>query len=113
MRIVYFTHSLRSCWNHGNAHFLRGVLRELQAKGHDVVAWEPETSWSLTNLLADAGEAGLDAFRAAYPDLHPRTYAADADPAELVDGARVSAPPAHPWAPTTATSLLPAGASIS
>ena len=27
MRIVYFTHSLRSCWNHGNAHFLRGVLR--------------------------------------------------------------------------------------
>ena len=29
MRFVYFTHSLRSCWNHGNAHFLRGVLREL------------------------------------------------------------------------------------
>ena len=29
MRIVYFTHSLASCWNHGNAHFLRGVLREL------------------------------------------------------------------------------------
>ena len=28
MRIVYFTHSLASCWNHGNAHFLRGVLRE-------------------------------------------------------------------------------------
>ncbi len=87
MKIVYFTHSLRSCWNHGNAHFLRGVLRELQARGHDVVAWEPETNWSLTNLLADAGEAGLDAFRAAYPDLSPRTYVADADPAELVDGA--------------------------
>ena len=87
MRIVYLTHSLRSCWNHGNAHFLRGVLRELQAKGQEVVAWEPETNWSLSNLLADAGEAGLDAFRAAYPDLHPRTYAPDADPAELVDGA--------------------------
>ena len=29
MRFVYFTHSLASCWNHGNAHFLRGVLREL------------------------------------------------------------------------------------
>ena len=27
MKIVYFTHSLRSCWNHGNAHFLRGVLQ--------------------------------------------------------------------------------------
>ena len=87
MRIVYFTHSLRSCWNHGNAHFLRGVLRELQALGHDVVALEPETNWSLSNLLADAGEAGLDAFRAAYPDLAPVTYAPDADPAELVAGA--------------------------
>jgi hypothetical protein len=21
MRFVYFTHSLASCWNHGNAHF--------------------------------------------------------------------------------------------
>ncbi len=32
MRIVYFTHSLASCWNHGNAHFLRGVLSELRAR---------------------------------------------------------------------------------
>lgn len=87
MRIVYFTHSLWSCWNHGNAHFLRGVLRELQALGHDVVALEPETNWSLSNLLADAGEAGLDAFRTAYPDLAPVTYTSDADPAELVAGA--------------------------
>ncbi|MDP1026463.1 glycosyltransferase [Sphingomonas sp. KR1UV-12] len=87
MRIVYFTHSLRSCWNHGNAHFLRGVLRELQARGHQVVALEPEGNWSLTNLLADAGESGLDAFRTAYPDLSPVTYAAGTDPAELVDGA--------------------------
>lgn len=37
MNIVYFTHSLRSCWNHGNAHFLRGVLRELQALGHQEI----------------------------------------------------------------------------
>ncbi len=87
MNIVYLTHSLRSCWNHGNAHFLRGVLCELQARGHRVRALEPETNWSHDNLLADAGEAGLDAFRAAYPDLLPETYALDADPAALVDGA--------------------------
>ena len=87
MNIVYFTHSLRSCWNHGNAHFLRGVLRELQAMGHDVRALEPATNWSLDNLLADAGEAGLQAFRTAYPDLRPETYAADADPAALIAGA--------------------------
>ena len=42
MKIVYFTHSLQSCWNHGNAHFLRGVLRELAAMGHDVRALEPQ-----------------------------------------------------------------------
>ena len=45
MRIAYFTHSLASCWNHGNAHFLRGVLRELMASGHAVVAYEP--GWGL------------------------------------------------------------------
>ncbi len=79
MRIVYFTHSLQSCWNHGNAHFLRGVLRELGHRGHDVASYEPQGSWSLANLLRDAGEAGLDAFRQAYPDLHPLTYGPEPD----------------------------------
>ncbi len=87
MRIVYFTHSLRSCWNHGNAHFLRGVLRELIARGHDVQALEPQESWSLSNLLADAGDAGLTPFRTLYPDLAPNTYAPGTPVDELVDGA--------------------------
>ncbi|HEV2569574.1 CgeB family protein [Sphingomonas sp.] len=84
MRIAYFTHSLASCWNHGNAHFLRGVLRELQALGHQVEAFEPEGAWSLQNLLKDHGEAGLDAYRAAYPELSSTVFKADDDPAELV-----------------------------
>ncbi|MBO9624625.1 MAG: glycosyltransferase [Sphingomonas sp.] len=87
MRIVYFTHSLASCWNHGNAHFLRGVLRELIARGHDVQVWEPEGSWSLANLLADHGDAGLDAFRTAYPELRAQTYTAMAHFEQLADGA--------------------------
>jgi spore maturation protein CgeB len=82
MRIVYFTHSLASCWNHGNAHFLRGVLRDLGVRGHQVRALEPAGNWSLTNLLADAGEDGLDAYQAAYPDLSSETF----DPAADVDG---------------------------
>ena len=69
MRIAYFTHSLRSCWNHGNAHFLRGVLRELKARGHDVRSLEPEDSWSLLNLQQDGDSAGLAAWQEAYPDL--------------------------------------------
>ena len=74
MRIAYFTHSLRSCWNHGNAHFLRGVLTELMELGHDVTAYEPDKPWSLQNLLKDHGDKGLDAFHASYPDLKPVTY---------------------------------------
>ena len=87
MRIVYFTHSLRSCWNHGNAHFLRGVLRELAAMGHDVVALEPEGAWSLVNLIADHGEAGLVAFHDAYPELEAVSYDEAADLDALTDGA--------------------------
>jgi spore maturation protein CgeB len=87
VRVVYFTHSLASCWNHGNAHFVRGVLDELLARGHTVRAFEPEGAWSLENLLADHGEAGLDAFRAAYPRLSSDRYAATDDLAPLVAGA--------------------------
>ena len=87
MKIVYFTHSLASCWNHGNAHFLRGVLDELMERGHDVHALEPQGAWSLANLVGDHGEAGLDAYRAAYPLLASEAYAPDADIAELTDGA--------------------------
>ncbi len=87
MRIVYFTHSLRSCWNHGNAHFLRGVLRALGRLGHDVVAVEPEHSWSLDNLLADHGRSGLDAFWTAYPDLRIEMMGPNARLDRLCDNA--------------------------
>jgi spore maturation protein CgeB len=87
VKIAYFTHSLLSCWNHGNAHFLRGVLSELVRRGHDVTALEPEGNWSLANLLQDGGPEGLAAFRQAYPDLSPVTYEPGADPAALCEGA--------------------------
>jgi spore maturation protein CgeB len=74
MRIAYFTHSLSSCWNHGNAHFVRGVLRDLTRRGHAVTAFQPEDSWSLANLLADHGPAGLCAFHNTYSDLDWDSY---------------------------------------
>ncbi len=79
MRIVYFTHSLTSCWNHGNAHFLRGVLRELVALGHDVRSFEPEDAWSRENLVADQGEAALQVFDAAFPELAAHRHGPDFD----------------------------------
>ncbi len=87
MRIAYFTHSLRSCWNHGNAHFVRGVLSALTRRGHDVRALEPAGNWSLANLLADAGDDGLDAWRAAYPELTATEYDPAADAAALIGDA--------------------------
>ena len=87
MKIAYFTHSLASCWNHGNAHFLRGVLDELIARGHDARAFEPEGAWSRANLLADHGAVGLSAFEQSYPRLVPIIYPVDADVEALVDGA--------------------------
>jgi spore maturation protein CgeB len=95
VRIVYFTHSLASCWNHGNAHFLRGVLRELAGLGHEVVALEPEGAWSLQNLLGDHGDGGAASLSRAYPELSSRTFGPDADPAEACADADVVI--VHEW----------------
>lgn len=94
MKIIYFTHALSSCWNHGNAHFLRGVLRELGRRGHSVIAYEPRASWSRRNLIAEHGEAALDAFHAAYPDLRYECYDG-ATPVEAIVGADVVI--VHEW----------------
>ena len=74
MKIVMFYHSLYSDWNHGNAHFLRGIVKELQKRGHDVDVYEPEGGWSLKNLLKDHGAEKLDEFRQYYPSLNPQFY---------------------------------------
>lgn len=69
-----FCHSLRSDWNHGNAHFLRGIVTELMARGHQVQVYEPRNGWSLQNLLSEHGEAAIAAFQAAYPELDSIFY---------------------------------------
>lgn len=78
MRVVLFCHSLVSDWNHGNAHFLRGVCGELLARGHEVAAYEPADAWSVSNLVAEHGQAPLLAFARAYPQLRSERYARDA-----------------------------------
>lgn len=77
MRIALFCHSLLSDWNHGNAHFLRGVVGELVARGHEVLAFEPREAWSVLHLIAERGEAALDVTREVYPFLRVRRYDLD------------------------------------
>ncbi len=88
MRVVMFCHSLVSCWNHGNAHFLRGIAAELIARGHDVRIYEPENGWSRANLLRDYGAGVIEAFHAAYPNLRGTVYnPAELDVPRALDGA--------------------------
>jgi spore maturation protein CgeB len=74
MRVVLFCHSIVSDWNHGNAHFLRGVARELVARGHDVSIYEPRDGWSRTNLVAEHGSEPVEEFRRTFPDLPSTPY---------------------------------------
>ncbi|HWG59945.1 MAG TPA: glycosyltransferase [Candidatus Acidoferrales bacterium] len=87
MRIVMFYHSLVSDWNHGNAHFLRGVATEFVALGHELRIYEPENAWSVRNLIEEAGEGAIREFHRAYPLLHSVRYGTPLDLDEALDGA--------------------------
>jgi spore maturation protein CgeB len=78
MKFVLFYHSLVSDWNHGNAHFLRGIVSELRERGHAVEVYEPADAWSVLNLLAEHGETAIADFRAAYPGLESHRYEPEA-----------------------------------
>ena len=74
MKIVMFYHSLLSDWNHGNAHFLRGIVQELKHRGHDVQVYEPEQGWSLQNLVNDYGKEKIQELQEYYPGLETNFY---------------------------------------
>ncbi len=91
MRVVMFYHSLVSDWNHGNAHFLRGIVTELLWRGHEVTVFEPADSWSRQHLIQEHGHQAVTDFRQAYPGLSSRQYdyrtldlEAELDDADLV-----------------------------
>jgi spore maturation protein CgeB len=96
MRFVLFTHSITSDWNHGNAHFLRGILRALHRAGHQALACEPEDGWSLRNLRSEPeGARAIAEFAAAFPEIAVQRYGADPDLDRLLDGADVVI--VHEW----------------
>ena len=105
MKIVYFVHAVASCWNNGNAHFLRGVGTELKVRGHDVVFCEPQNGWSETNLIADHGTGALTGFQRAYPGVKPKKYNPENPELDrLTDGADLVI--AHEWNETALINAL-------
>ena len=95
MHFVFYTHSLVSDWNHGNAHFLRGVMRDLMSRGHSVLALEPVDSWSRKNLLETQGPAAIERFGQDFPGLTARQYDAAFNHEAAVDDADVVL--VHEW----------------
>jgi spore maturation protein CgeB len=80
LKFRIFAHSWISDWNHGNAHFLRGLANELVNLGHEVRCYEEEGSWSATNLLTEGNEiaaAAIAKFRQEFPSLDVRFYRND------------------------------------
>ncbi len=76
LRIALFYHSLVSDWNHGNAHFLRGIASELLARGHAVQIFEPAESWSRERLLRESGPGAIEEFGQVFPQLQSTQYTA-------------------------------------
>lgn len=95
MNIVLFCHSIVSDWNHGSAHFLRGVVTELQRRGHRVRCYEPRGAWSFTNLVTECGQWPVAAFHAAYPTIEVTRYGAELELDAALDGAELVI--VHEW----------------
>jgi spore maturation protein CgeB len=95
MKLVFFVHSLVSDWNHGNAHFLRGVVRQLLRGGHDVDVYEPVDGWSRANLVSRQGVTALTEFAERFPELRSRAFDRSLDVGAAVDGA--DAVVVHEW----------------
>jgi spore maturation protein CgeB len=74
MRIVYFTQSIISDWNNGNAHFLRGIISELISRGIEVKVKEPIDGWSLSNLKQFYGDKVVKNFYENFPMLSSEFY---------------------------------------
>jgi spore maturation protein CgeB len=88
LKFRLFAHSWVSDWNHGNAHFLRGLARELMRMGHEVRCYEQLGSWSLSNLVSREGDRAIraiDDFRRIYAELDIRFYQRDETFEPLLD----------------------------
>jgi spore maturation protein CgeB len=94
VKIALFYHSLVSDWNHGNAHFLRGIATELISRRHEVIVYESRDAWSFTNLLAEQGEAPIAEFHKVYPLLRYEQFG-ELDIDRALDGVELAI--VHEW----------------
>ncbi|HEY7856353.1 MAG TPA: glycosyltransferase [Terriglobales bacterium] len=101
MTICLFAHSWLSDWNHGNAHFLRGLASALVARGHVVRCYETgRPGWSLAHLKEESrGAASVLQFRNIYPELDLHFYDDATDWPRTLGNADIVV--AHEWNPAS------------
>ncbi len=90
MNFAFFVHSLASDWNHGNAHFVRGVCSDLVHRGHGVVTHEQTDNWSRWNLEHDHGQQASRSYLAAYPELTDTEHMYTLAPAKIASDLTVA-----------------------
>ncbi len=96
MKWILFYHSLLSDWNHGNAHFLRGVVNELRRRGHSVTVMVPQDGWSQRNLVDEYGTRPLKEVETSLGlENVALEYGADIDLSAVLEDADVVI--AHEW----------------
>ncbi len=107
LRLAYFAHTLRSDWNNGNAHFLRGLMRALKQSGREVTVYEPERAWSIDNLREEAsGPRSLTRFRETYADLNVHTYTTENEEWWREHLREVDIVVLHEWNPPSLAQML-------
>jgi spore maturation protein CgeB len=77
LKFRLFAHSWVSDWNHGNAHFLRGLAYELHHLGHEVRCYEDVDAWSRLHLLQEdpaVADRALRLFWGCFPNLDVNFY---------------------------------------
>ena len=72
MRIVMFGLSITSSWGNGHATFYRGLVRELAARGHDVLFLERDMPWYAATRDLSTLTAGRCELYADLEDLRRR-----------------------------------------
>ena len=83
MRIVILGLSITSAWGNGHATTFRGLVRELAARGHDVLFLERDAPWYAQNRDLPAPPFGRTALYQSLTDLQER-FAADVRDADAV-----------------------------
>ena len=73
MKIAVFCQSLVTDYNYPVAHFLRGLISEIQKK-HEVVVYEREQNEPLSSTVKDYGKTPVNEFYRCYPQLNSVTY---------------------------------------